>query len=555
MPSAANYIQRAGRAGCRTDSTAFVLTFAQRRSHDLDHFREPWRMVDGKISAPYFTIENKKIVLRHIYATALASFWRECPELFGKVDNFFFYDEITGPELFEKYLSNKPAHLKSSLLRIVPGSLQEELNINNWGWVAGLFGDNGLVTQACSEIVSDVTGLEEQKQQHFDMNKNVDYLTRLIRTLKGKDLIGFLSSHNIIPKYGFPVDVVELKLFHHGEDAKKLQLERDLRIALSEYAPGSQVVAGGKLWTSRYIRRLPNKEWERYYYSICDQCQSYQSERAELAVKSTECNVCGSSPGRNQGTFIIPSYGFVASRENPGNPGEEKPEKTYSTRVYFSGKTASEDEHVNLRLESGVELKITTASRGRLAVINNAGYYCFLVCHSCGFAVLGSEKIPNSHENHLGKTCAGRLRNRYSLGHEFETDILKLYFFGYQNREKGFWHSLLYALLEGASSAMKIERQDLDGCLYPMPGSPLGTPALILFDDVPGGAGHVRRLAREDVFKKVLRASLNRLQRCECGGAEGNASCYGCLRHYRNQFCHDELNRGVVIRFLSNMLA
>lgn len=55
MPSsAANYIQRAGRAGRRTDSTAFALTFAQQRSHDLAHYREPWRMVSGKIMAPHF---------------------------------------------------------------------------------------------------------------------------------------------------------------------------------------------------------------------------------------------------------------------------------------------------------------------------------------------------------------------------------------------------------------------------------------------------------------------------------------------------------------------
>src|SRR5450756_1043642 len=33
-PTTANYVQRAGRAGRRTDSAALVLTYAQRRSHD-----------------------------------------------------------------------------------------------------------------------------------------------------------------------------------------------------------------------------------------------------------------------------------------------------------------------------------------------------------------------------------------------------------------------------------------------------------------------------------------------------------------------------------------
>jgi Lhr-like helicase len=170
-PSAANYIQRAGRAGRRTESTAFVLTYAQRRSHDLDHYREPWRMVAGKISAPYFTIENKKIVLRHVYATALASFWREYQGLFGTVDNFFFNNDISGPKLFEEYLSKKPAQLKSSLLRIVPEPLHKELNIENWGWVSGLLGRDGLMLQADSEIVSDVNKLGS-------LNKNYSIETK-----------------------------------------------------------------------------------------------------------------------------------------------------------------------------------------------------------------------------------------------------------------------------------------------------------------------------------------------------------------------------------------
>lgn len=551
-PSAASYIQRAGRAGRRTDSAAYVLTYAQRRSHDLDHYREPWRMVSGRINAPYFALENRKIVLRHVYATALAGFWRTYPNLFGTVEKFFFH-EPSGPKLFGEYLTKKPEELKVSLLRIVPEALRKELDIDNWGWVAGLFSENGVMTQAAWKIGNDVEKLEARKQELFQQNKKVDYLTRLIKTLKEKDLIGFLSNHNVIPKYGFPVDVVELQILHHGEEAKRLQLERDLRIALSEYAPSSQVVAGGKLWTSRYIRRLPNREWESFSYAICDQCQSYQSERAELTKGFSHCNVCGNRIGRNQGIFIVPAFGFIADREKPGNPGEEKPEKTYTTRVYFSGKSSGEEEKISLKLAEGIELELAAASRGKLAVINDAGHYGFQVCRACGFTVLGSESIPDTHKTPWGNDCSGKMRNRYSLGHEFETDILKLYFHGYQDTRKGFWYSLLYALLEGVSSAMQIEREDLDGCLYPMPGNPLGSPALILFDDVPGGAGHVRRLVREESFKEVLRASLNRLQRCECGGVEGNASCYGCLRHYRNQFCHDELNRGMVIEFLAKV--
>jgi len=38
---------------------------------------------------------------------------------------------------------------------------------------------------------------------------------------------------------------------------------------------------------------------------------------------------------------------------------------------------------------------------------------------------------------------------------------------------------------------------------------------------------------------------------CDCGGVEGNTSGSGCLRNYRNQYCHDELRRGPVMRCLA----
>ena len=92
-PSAANYIQRAGRAGRRTSSTAFVLTFAQRRSHDFSHFADPLRVIKGEIRPPFFEISNDKIVRRHMYAVAIAQFWRRNPKFFGTVEKFFTNEE------------------------------------------------------------------------------------------------------------------------------------------------------------------------------------------------------------------------------------------------------------------------------------------------------------------------------------------------------------------------------------------------------------------------------------------------------------------------------
>jgi len=71
---------------------------------------------------------------------------------------------------------------------------------------------------------------------------------------------------------------------------------------------------------------------------------------------------------------------------------------------------------------------------------------------------LTREKAESPHDNPWGGQCSGTLENRLSLGHEFETDIIKLHFEGNIDQPPGFWLSLMYALLEGVSEELQIER-------------------------------------------------------------------------------------------------
>ena len=128
---------------------------------------------------------------------------------------------------------------------------------------------------------------------------------------------------------------------------------------------------------------------------------------------------------------------------------------------------------------------------------------------------------------------------------------MDLKFKGYSNPDRAFWLSLLYALLEGASESLEISRDDLDGCLYPYEGDPT-KPAIILFDDVPGGAGHVKRIIEnKNGLRLLLDKSIDKVNCSRCGE---ETSCYNCLRNYRNQYCHNELKRGLVKEFLGQLI-
>lgn len=78
-------------------------------------------------------------------------------------------------------------------------------------------------------------------------------------------------------------------------------------------------------------------------------------------------------------------------------------------------------------------------------------------------------------------------------------------------------------------------------------------PPLVLYDNVPGGAGLVSRLENETMLRACLETARQRVSgACGCGD---DTSCYGCLRSFRNQFAHQYLQRRPVFQYLEFILS
>ena len=78
-----------------------------------------------------------------------------------------------------------------------------------------------------------------------------------------------------------------------------------------------------------------------------------------------------------------------------------------------------------------------------------------------------------------------------------------------------------------------------------------------IFDNVPGGAGHVRYMAEAttEELKEVFKESLKVVEQCDCGGnSDGDCACYSCLCNYYNQKYHEILKRRYAIKYLKKIL-
>lgn len=556
-PTPANYAQRAGRAGRRLGSAAFVVSYAQRRSHDLTYFSEPLRMISGRVRPPFFRSDNQRIVRRHMYATALAAFFSEHPEAFGsgRQEHLFGDDNpatSNRPKL-EQFLAARPRALEEALRYVVPPVLHASLGVEGWAWVPGFLTD-GTSTIASVEQEyrrdCDFYLAAEKEESDAGRHPRAALMQWVRRTVQKRPLLGVLANRGLFPKYGFPVDVVELEVApeavkdvvrdqRHDVNSFGLSLQRDLRLAIAEYAPGGEVVAAGHVWQSSGLKVLPDRRLEERRYLACG-CGAFQL--LGPGEEPTACSNCGNIGGHVR-TYIKPEFGFVTTSQRPKRATTRRPNKQFASKLTFAGYT---DNQPPSYVERYAGIRLAAPKIGRLVSINaGAANRGFKVCQTCGTAEMipyGKSPLQRSHKSPRGRECRGTISFGVDLGHDFTTDVLEVLLDTRQPMKPADWWSIGYAIAEGASLALGIKRDDLDMTVRLAAD---GAYSVFLTDAVPGGAGHVARI--HEHFPLVLRQALHRVETCSC---EATTSCYQCLRTYSNQRMHARLSRGAAAAFL-----
>ena len=226
-----------------------MITYAHGSSHDAHFYDNPATIISGDVIAPAVYIENQKVLRRHINAYLIQRYFHETVAAGSDIFKLF---ESLGT--VEQFLSNQyPCSLANleHWLRTSEPALIKELR----HWVPNFsFGRNSEIEEVDDTISGAIEELIDSLRATLPI---ADYTNRdqldgamreaLERQLEERLLDTFIE-RAILPRYAFPMDVVSFwvsKRKYKGDPAYKRTFEyepqRDLQIALSEYAPGSSL--------------------------------------------------------------------------------------------------------------------------------------------------------------------------------------------------------------------------------------------------------------------------------------------------------------------------
>ena len=236
-----------------------------------------------------------------------------------------------------------------------------------------------------------------------------------LRALYELTVIEALADRQFLPHYGFPIGVQKLRVISPDEnqpnrvrEEDQYRLGRNSLLALREYVPGSKLLVGGKLVTSRgLLKHWTGAEIDNYigYRGLYTTCVNGHFYYWNTPDTDKNCPVCSDQAGKTPTQFMFPKHGFSGAAWDPPK---------WSTNIEIVGEpqTAAEtfiyDTEPNSPNFGGIHgLSAYYKEDGELLVYNSGeNGFGFTICLQCGYSDSEREqgdgriKLPRGFEWH-----------------------------------------------------------------------------------------------------------------------------------------------------------
>ncbi|MFA5860316.1 MAG: DEAD/DEAH box helicase [Candidatus Thermoplasmatota archaeon] len=581
-PRPDNYQQRAGRAGRRSNALSLITTYADTKPYELHVFENPGTMIGAKPAKPSIYVENAKIAERHLHASMLQKFFQRDgitkPDLsdaaslnvfesLGSTENFFRGTGHYSLAEFQKWVAKEilKGPLAAGLGALLPPDLAKALTYgskDDW--------HIQFVRETAKQFLSELDILSAEGQWNAEADEEDNLLMTLLDAAQ-------------LPTFSFPIDLCIFAVRDYekqgsrgatankGRVVSRYEMTQGLRQALSEYAPGRELVVDKHTFISYGlhfpfspdpVNRARVQKWDKLkWLNHCENCGTIvEEEEKNLQEESVKCRIC------SEPLTSIPKFtplGFspeVDPSRGAREGGEAAEERVYATNAKFPLPVDRRDSDSEPPNSVSDVAEVQRLKNQKLVVANfgpdNQG---FTVCQDCG-AVSLTGALPSPHNRpypieirHMKgqkRTCSGP-GIQTTFAYDFRTDLAvlrvavkkgKLNFASHDAQ----WFedaalSFSEGLVLGATRALGVEATELAGGYRVSPstsqeGEVLAYLEFYLYDTTSGGAGFAARAA--DKFDEVLKQTARILQGCACG-----SSCPRCIRTYENRLHHTRLDR------------